>query len=346
MLCLKRIIYLFIIVGSISIISCQKTEETILEKTEVIDGIKVVNLDAPNKSNIQMLEFSSSQLFTQTLKNLQEELEQCDSVFLSTYSYLSDSLLNEKEDEIGFDEWQPLNDFINYYGFTNSMKLSFEQAEADWLDNEVLDTLNSPHQEYIFGIEEMTLLNSEGEVKIGDSILKLTSRGFVYITDGDLVKLIKVRDEDWSVLSDPNVISNIDLSKGTCATCDGWERDYNWDYYDNDKKKVYMQISFHAYPWYAVCKSKIVSYKKYWYGWGRYRRTLGANNQAAFWDSNCAAGPNNYYTDWKYKTRRSYSRYHFEWSSNTMYKTRSGYCYGQFYYAGIYNYRVTHLVHK
>lgn len=287
-----------------------------------------------------MLEFESSQLFTQTLKILHNELEQNDSVFLSTYGSLNDSLLNAKEEEIGFDEWQPLNEFIDYYGFTNSMKLSFEQAELEWLDNIDLDTVNSPHEKYNFGIEEMTLLNSVGEVKIGDSILKLTRNGFVYITDGDLITLIRVRDEDWSVLDDPNVITNIDLSKEACAACDGWEYDGMWKNYDNDKKKVYMQISFHSYPWYSVCKSKIVSYKKTWYGWKRYRRLLGANNQVYLWNSDCSDGPISYYTDWKYKQRKSYSRYHFEWSASTTYKTKSGFCYGQYYYANTYKYLI------
>lgn len=288
-----------------------------------------------------MLEFSSSQLFIQTMKTLQEELEQYDTVFLSTYGTLNDSLLNAKEDELGFDEWQPLDDFINYYGFANSMKLAFEQAELEWLDNEQLDTVNSPHEKYNFGIEEMTLLNSEGEVKIGDSILKLTQKGFVYITDGDLATLIRVRDKDWTVLNDPNVISNIDLSKGICSDCDGWEKDKKWHYYDNNKKKAYVQITFHSYPWYAICKSKIISYKKKWNGkWRRYRRLLGANNQVYLWNSDCSEGPISYYTSWKYKKRRSYSRYHFEWSVNTTYKTKSGYCYGQCYYADYYKFLI------
>lgn len=321
--------------------SCNKSEEDLNPILESKGSIKVVNLKTTNKNDIVMLEFSSSQLFNQTMDLLKSQIEEFDSVFLAEYGYLDDSLLNVKEDEIGHDEWKPIDDFVNYYGFSNSMKDAFERAEQEWLDNVYLDTINHPHLKFNFSIEEMALLNADGEVKIGDSILKLTQNGFVYITDGDVSKLIRVRDEDWTVLNDPNVISNIDQNKGTCSSCSGWRSFSDWDYYDNDKKKVYKNITFHNYPWYVRSTTKIVSYKKKWNGnWKRYRRLLGAVNQVYQWPSDCSGSPNSYYSGWKYKTRKSYSRSNTTWGAWLNYTTKPGYCYGGYYYAGNYKYLV------
>ncbi len=45
------------------------------------------------------------------------------------------------------------------------MRQAFELAEAEWLDNEDLDTETDPSRVYSFDMVEMTLLNADGEVK-------------------------------------------------------------------------------------------------------------------------------------------------------------------------------------
>ena len=212
------------------------------------------------------------------------------------------------------------------------MKSAFEIEETNWLNNEILDTTIHPHIKYNFDITEMTLLNTEGEVKIGDSILKLTKEGYAYIVDGNVSTLIRIRAGDETAYNEPNVITNIDESK---ALCDGWEYDDHWDPYAN-KRKVYVAINFHSYPWKISSRSKIISYKKKWNGnWKRYRISLGAANQVYWWDRWCDYKGSSY-SNYKYKYRKSYSRYTTYWGSILNWKTQSGYTYGGYYYNSSY----------
>lgn len=256
----KRNIFLLLMISLIVFSSCKKDEELNRQVPANTDiGIKLVNLSGDNKDVIQMLEFSSSQLYRQTLESLQGQIESLEDDFVLTYNSLNEEELNEKEAEIGYTERLPLHEFIEYYNFTSSMMNAFEIEELQWLDTPVLDTTNHPYSIYKYDITEMTLLNAEGEVKIGDSILKFTKSGYAYITDGNLTTLIRIRDGDMSALDEPNVITNIDNSK---SECDGWVSKVRWYYYSGNEKRVYTYISFHAYPWYIKSTSKIISYKK------------------------------------------------------------------------------------
>lgn len=327
----KRKIFLLLIISLIGFSSCKKNVESsspILTNTE--PEIRLVNLSGDNKVLIQMLEFSSSQLFDQTLDELQAQMDEQDSIFLGSYSSLNEEEINDKEDEIGYNDRLPLDNFENYYGFTNSLKGSFENAEAVWLNSEELDTINHPYNTYNFSIVEMTLLNSDREVKIGDSILKLTKSGFVYIIDGNVNTLIRIRDGDVTALSEPNVITDISSDK---SICEGWISYSMWHAYAY-KKKVFKEVSFHNYPWKVTCKSRMISYKKKWNGkWKRYRINMGISNQVRWWDKNCFWVGSAYET-YKYKNRKSYTRYNTIWGSILQYRTRSYSSYGGFKYNG------------
>lgn len=293
-----------------------------------------VNQSTPTqiKGSVRMLEFSSPKEYDETIELLVQKMDKWNDDFVSKYSALTVDELNEKEDEIGFNDQQPLIDFEKSKGFS-SMRQAFFTEEEEWLNHEELDPALDPSNRYSFSEEEMALLNKEGEVKIGESILKLTENGYIEFTDGDIDKLDRYNNGDLSVLSEPGVKTNIEMERS--SGCKAWIKKKNTHYYA-PKKYVKRHVHFHAYPWKGTSDTRIVSYKKKRKRWRRYRMRLGVANQNYFYDSgdcdNIGIGG---FSGWKRKTRKSLNKHFADWNAFPTYRAKNGASVlGSFEYAG------------
>ncbi len=335
---MRKIIYLFAI-GSFIMFGCSKEETNEQVFNNSTGNVKLITLSDGNRTTLTMLEFSDINAYETTLADLEEKLEMHDDSFIQEYGYLDDEALNDKEEEIGFNDQLPLIEFENQLGFQNSMRKAFVIAEKEWLNNEVLDPATDPSNTYVFGNAEMALLNEGGEVKIGKSLLKLTKDGFVEITDGDMNKLVRFDNGDMSVLDEPNVKTNLDEASRS-ANCKSWKGEDNTDKYSSDKK-VIKHEHFHAYPWKGTSEAQITSYKKRGSGWVKYRMNLGVANQSYFYDNDCGSIESLGWTGWKRKKKKSISQHFASRGAFPAYRAKNNVSViGFFEYAGKSNYDV------
>jgi len=296
---MKKIIYLsFAVVFLMT--NCKKEGPNVQVNKSALPNVKLVTLsDGTRTSSISMLEFTNVTWFFAIMDSLAARVEAEDDAFLSQWGYLSDSLLNLKEEQIHFEYQQPLIDFEDYLDFTNSMRQTFVQEEAAWLNHDSLDFSQDPSRDYPFSIVEMTLLNAGGEVKIGNALLKLTKYGFVYFTDGSVQKLIRFNDGDMTVLQDTTVITNL-LEASRSGDCTSWKPKDDFDDYETNKR-VKRHVHFHAYPWGGMSQAEITSYKKQNGSWKKYRIDLGVRDYSIFYDSDCNSVSHQECTPWKRK---------------------------------------------
>jgi hypothetical protein len=70
----------------------------------------------------------------------------------------------------------------------------------------VLDEANDPYDHFVFEEEVRTVLNENGQVKIGEELYQMTMFGYIKITDGDFKTLDLVLNNDVRNLNLPNVI--------------------------------------------------------------------------------------------------------------------------------------------
>lgn len=296
-------------IAAIFLAACTKenlNEQPLNESTDVFKDIRLVTLTDVNKSmGITMLEFKSIDHYEKTLAALEALVEEHEDSFLSTWSMLNEEDLNAKEEEVGFIYYQPLIDFENAYNIHSSMRQAFELAQAKWLNNEELDTENDPSNVYCFDMAEMTLLNADGEVKIGDFLLKLTNKGFVKIENDDVATLIRIKEGDLSAYLEPTVTTNIeyDGNEISSSDCKAWKGKDYWDPYQSNNK-VKLHVHFHCYPWKGVSEAKITSYKKSGNKWKEYRMNLGVANQSDFRDYKCSNSLL-MWSGWKHKNSKS-----------------------------------------
>lgn len=329
--------FVYLIVIAIFIASCSKEKSVEQQSTNNQGEIKLVTLTDGSKTSVTFLGFSSVEHYEATIAALEIQMEQHEDAFLATWSSLSDDALNAKETEVGFVDHQPLINFENYYNIPVTLRQVYVAAEELWLNNEELNIETYPKRKYPFSVVEMTLLNGNGEVKIGNKIIKLTEKGFVEIRNLDIATLIRINEGDETAYSEPTVTTNIEFDGGGKGECTNWKgKNYEHEYVLNSKK-VIKHVHFHSYPWKGVASSEITSYKKEGSSWKKYKMDLGVANQYYFRDNNCNLLVAQGWCDWKYKKAKSIERNCTSWGAFPQYRAEKDQSvFGHFKYAGYY----------
>lgn len=163
---MKKLVYLIVI--AIFMASCSKEKFTEQQPVNNQGEIKVVTLTDGSKTSVTLLEFSSVKHYEETITALETQMEQHEDAFLAAWGSLSDDALNAKEVEVGFVDHHPLIIFENYYNIPVTLRQVYVEVEELWLNNEELNIETYPKKKYPFSVVEITLLNGNGEVKIGD----------------------------------------------------------------------------------------------------------------------------------------------------------------------------------
>jgi len=282
---------ILIAIVAVILFACKKENDC---ENKLDKSIKLVTLSAGNsaKSSVTLLEFSSVEHYEATITSLQNQLEQHLDNFFAQHAELSLDSINTLMDRSGFNPDQPLLNFLNNYGVTGSMYLDYLDFENNWLDNNELDMDESPFLYFPFSAVEMSLLNINGEVKIGNNLLKLTKDGFAYVKNTDVATLIRIDNGDMSALLEPNVITNLlekDGSKG--GSCTSWKGRNLEDPYATNKK-VNMHVHFHAYPWKGTAAAELSSYEKKDGKWKNYALNMTVTVYATFRDKDCVGSYN------------------------------------------------------
>lgn len=347
---LTKVLQSSLIVFIVTFSSCSTDTERMADKnlydSPTTKHIKLVSLkedysfkSAGNADYI--LEFSSGAKYDSTIEELSTEMREWDNSFVAQYSDLSDEELNDKEHEIGFNQFQPLENFEQNFENFQSLRPDYIMAENEWLDNDSLDLENDPASDfYYLDYEELTLLNKDAAVIVDSSIIIFTEDGLIEIKNRDIETY-----NDYLVGEDisdhPNYVNHHETtSHKQNNNCRSGVRMRKWDGYKHNHGAKIILL-FRSYPWVTKSKVKVVSYKykKQWLfggrNWKRYRTTLGAASETKFFDkSNCTLASSKF-KPWKFKRRKSLSRNAPNWGFMNGLRAKNGQSVlGNFYYNG------------
>lgn len=206
------------------------------------------------------------------MSKLERQTHELDSAFIKTYEYLDEEALNDKEEELGFNEQKPLFDFADYFGF-QSLHKKIAVEEEVWLDNEELDLANDPDDHFIIEDELRALLNTDAEVQIGTSVYKFVENGYFEITNGDIstLSLLERTFENYESLPE-NVIFEGNLVPLTNSSdCDSGRRKGDYKFNSNKDRRIKWKVSHVTYPWNRFVIAKTKNYKKKRRRWKKYR---------------------------------------------------------------------------
>lgn len=318
----------FFLLIFITLVSCNKNNDAFNEENTFSDGIKVITYNDPNgrSTSTQMLSFPDIHTFRQTIENLETQMENHDNQFLGRWPNLDDDALALKEQEEGYEYYQPIYDFFNTYGYTKSLFNDYKTELDDWLNKPDLDSNNDPilNQDYYSLDEsEMALLNPDGAVKIGGSIYKVLNGGEIEITDGDIDTYL---DYAQYRVCDPvggiPIKNNVKIGctgggggGGTGNSCFSNEVEVTWWNIASDKKLRGKINAVFSNIWGSKLKAKSRYYKKGFLGIWYNRR---ANLTAAL-DGDCdvypfnSCGENSFHFDkninFNYRHNKYYAKY-------------------------------------
>lgn len=177
---MKKTFFYAAILCIVPLLSCSRNEESIINENALSNSDnKTSSRLAPTN---EILEFKSFEHFDETVEDLYKKIEIHDDAFLKKYGHLSEDELDDVEDKLNYNDFQPVVDFEKEKNF-KSLRAIIAEKEEKWLieqgDREVLDEKTDPDNHFIVDDVERALLNEHAEVKIGDSYYKYYEWGLV-----------------------------------------------------------------------------------------------------------------------------------------------------------------------
>ena len=277
--------FICLLLTSLVFVSCQKDFETIEHVATNDANIKVLHYTNANSrgGDTSILEFRDMESFRATLTQLEQDVEKHDDDFIALYGYLDEEAINAKDEEIGFDDTKPLKDFENSLGFKSLLE-DYQAVERIWLHQEELDEETAPEKQfYDLDEEELTLLNKDRAVKIGNSIFVQMHGGIVEITSGSFETLGRIAyyDNVNDIIADDydDVNVNYDNDNSSTSCHSNQVHRTNWTYNGQSDRRIRgitKLYSMHTL-WKTKIKCKTKSMKRTWYGvWRGYRTNLSA----------------------------------------------------------------------
>jgi|GEM_PF-4467373 len=337
----------------------ENTEDTsVLEGKglTVIDYKRSKNSSSKTDSNkssfngTRIAVFSDELAYENYTEALENQVQNLENAFLAQWGHLNDDDLNAKEDELNFDSEKPLSDFENQIGL-QSLRKQYLMAEEAWLNNDVLDSSTDPDSKPIYDFEdnEMAVMNTLAEVQIGTTIIKklnleeitLISEAqgilksttgknlltvpyedkYLVIQNSDYDALIDFNNGDVSVINNPNVT----VTNNPPATSCKYAKEVRKDFLIDSKKffRAVIKVPRPSLGWNGKVKAKIVSYKKGFFGWRKWRTKIDVGARGDVFNTSCDNSPT-YVNKWKGVKRKKKRIYIFRDKSFGSHKVENG----------------------
>ncbi|MBA3986301.1 MAG: hypothetical protein H0X63_06980 [Flavobacteriales bacterium] len=297
--------------------SCSKEDVLTNDVENSTQGIEKVVFNVPGAKSIStsgtMLSFSSFEEFESTVSNLVDLMDVHEDVFVRQYEHLNDEELNAIELSTGFVSQQPLIDFEEQYGFTNSLRKKYNELEAVWLNNEELDPTTDPDNTIYFSAAEQTLLNEHQEVMVAGKVYVFSKMSDTYEVHDDYgTSLAKINNNE-DVSQDPNITSY----EKSGASCTLWKSSNTSPEYATNRKAKRI-ATFRWLPYYGKSKVKVISYKKSGNSWNRWRTDLGVGVQSYLYNSSCSTVTAQGWSGMKRKKSKELKKTNIYWGNSVL----------------------------
>ena len=186
----------------------QTSDATVAADLQLQVNPAINNLTFP--TNNGLLVFDSLDQLKETVKLLENEVIAYDDAFLERYGDLDEDALDQKEEEIGYDEYAPLRLFAQNNNL-DALFIKQAAAEARWLAQPEWNPDTDPDNHFIEDEALQAVVNQQSEVMAGGAIYKMMDFGYVIITDGSFETLERIRQnpsfleyENVEVVGDPD----------------------------------------------------------------------------------------------------------------------------------------------
>lgn len=160
--------------------------------------------------------------------------------------------------------------FEALFNYISLRSVIHNEREA-WLNNTELDLASDPDDKWVEGIGIRTLINSNGAIKIGNSIYIVKPYGETYeVTDGNFETMTAIVNGQTTGLNKTIIHradgSEIDGSNGNvlkaASDCFSWKTKSDERTYKSGTRKAKGKVWVHNLPFYANIGSETENFKK------------------------------------------------------------------------------------
>lgn len=277
---------------------------------------------------VNILHFSTMDCFKQMNAHLAYKVELLDNEFIENNSDLEEEAINQLEEELHFNEEQPLIDFEIENGF-NSLRQRLEEEAYVYNGLEDVSGLVDPFYDIVYDESIQTLLNERHEVIIDNTIYKINQDGSYWVIqnlDFDALASVSRDASDEVVLSE---IENANLIGFPPPEECSRDRERGKETVGKYRIKWKMKLFIAFYG--GGLKVKVKGFKKKKKRWKKRRSycVVGFKGKLCDADGHLTLGSNN----WSYFKRSNKKRW--SWKTRGSTKSKDKKITGYFHAVGI-----------
>jgi len=272
---MKTKIILFLAIFGLSFQSCKKDQSDFIMQSEN-SKIKSSNIKSTQLPNVQLdangvITFDDFQELEDFSNALQDQLDYHYQNFLDQHSNLTtdQEIIDAMEIE-NYNEDQPLIDFENTFTNYTSLRSFLETEMENYLDGKAeFDWDDSPDSHFIIDEIDRTFINTDGAVKVGDTIYFPLDSGWLGLgPQGNYQLAVDDINNGTPIaqLAGPYrtlVIGPGGGGGGGGSPCTGCRANQQrTEEVKNGNKKLVSVLSIYTYPWASKVVAKAKGYKK------------------------------------------------------------------------------------
>lgn len=259
-----------------------------IDKVQLVNfGVNSENAKVPLNNNLQMLSFDSWKTFSETAEQLDVAVEQYDDAFLNTYTDLSEEELDSIEVQLNYNDQQPLINYEQSLGFTNSLRLRYNLEKEEFIEAGAEDPAIDPDLTLAFSGGELSLVNYNQQVMVDGVVYAIVDDGYVAIS-GDYENNINLVNSNSLGQLQNN--SNVTYTTYAVGSCKAWKATDDFVQVSSDRK-IKRVAKIESLPWFTKTEKMSISYKykKRWgkWRWREHRTTMAVDITHSLSTSDC-----------------------------------------------------------
>jgi len=254
---MRKVVFIFLVLAA----GCRKAEDLTDNQSTPPAFAAKSQTAPPIECRNGMLHFADMDEVRRTLALLEAGEAEHLNAFVAKYGHLDEAGFNKAVEGEGFVEEQPLMDFEGLFPCYGSLRQKIAADEEAWLAHEELDEATDPDNHFVDDEYVRTILNAEGQVRIGDSVYVHAERCY-----GSYHFKTFTGKEKPKCLEEKGGI----VCKSNRRTPPSFESNPS-----NKKERTKMMVSHMTYPWGRFVTARLKNYKKigccwhlaYHHGW-------------------------------------------------------------------------------
>lgn len=280
------------------IVSCQKDS---LKPSKECESVPLMlgpdcQIDFELVCGTNIPHYATMQDFDEIYSCLDVEYDDYNDQYESQYSNLSDDDYDDQVESDGFNEEQTLDDWEVLRNY-NSLRTRLNAEEDLWLAGGMIG--DDPFIHGLCDIILMTMVNSDGDIKIGAALYHFEADGSAIIVANGACSEFAQAKADPDYLS--QYVQRVPSWFNPPETCEHHEYDEGTEYYNAGNKKFIWRVDFDSYIQTSRAKSLIRNFRKKNGNWKRAAVKSYVYVGGRVWNNECVQNSPLSYDD---KTKR------------------------------------------